>query len=70
MVEALWGCGLVGFFFGLMKPRSHGFHSLLKNSQTCNPKRERGSESTRNQGSNSLAHASGYIFNTVARPWE
>ena len=42
-------------------------NSLLKNSQTCNPKRERGSESTRIQESNSLAYASGYIFQQAAK---
>ena len=40
----------------------HLLENLLKNSQACNPKRERGSESTGIQESNSLADASGYIF--------
>ena len=41
---------------------SQALASVLKNSQPCNPKRQRGSESTRIQESNSLADASGYIF--------
>ena len=36
--------------------------SLLKNSEKCNPKRQRGSETPRIQSSHSLADASGYIL--------
>ena len=45
-----------------VNPQSRDREGLLKNSQPCNPKRERGSESTGIQESNSLADASGYIF--------
>ena len=42
--------------------RSQSRQSVLKDSDRCNPKRERGSETPRIQESKSLAYASGYIF--------
>ena len=38
------------------------FRSLLKKREVCSPPRQRGSESTKIQPSNSLADAAGYIF--------
>ncbi|MFM9966378.1 MAG: chemotaxis protein CheB [Planctomycetaceae bacterium] len=40
----------------------HVLDSQSKTTEPCNPKRQRGSETPRNPSSNSLADASGYIF--------